>query len=74
MVTATFIQEPSFPPLSNKSLIGLIQVVANNILIPTDYPRKIVLNRFKTEACASYDHYDDVQLHRNALHGTNESL
>ena len=26
MVTAAIIQEPSFPPLSNKSLIGLIQV------------------------------------------------
>ena len=26
MVTAAIIQEPSFPPLSNKSLLGLIQV------------------------------------------------
>ena len=69
MVTAAIIQEPSFPPLSNKSLIGLIQVLANNILIPTDYPCKKVLNHFKTEACASYDHYDVVQLHRSALHG-----
>ena len=40
MVAAAIIQEPSFPLLSNKSLIGLIQVLANNILIPTDYPRK----------------------------------
>ena len=47
MVAAAIIQEPSFPPLSNKSLIGLIQVLANNILIPTDYPRKKVLNHLR---------------------------
>ena len=69
MVAAAIIQEPSFPPLSNKSLIGLIQVLASNILIPTDYPCKKVLNYFKTEACASYGHYDVVQLHRSALQG-----
>ena len=69
MVAAAIIQEPSFPPLSNKSLIGLIQVLANNILIPTDYPCKKGFNHFKTEACASYGHYDVVQLHRSAWHG-----
>ena len=69
MVAAAIIQEPSFPPLSNKSLIGLIQVYwQTTFLFPLIILAK-VLNHFKTEACASYGHYDVVQLHRSALHG-----